>query len=475
MSVASFPARASVLPRRWPWSMVLLAFALAFGGTLAVAMLQGEKPFFNDSGGYWALASTFTANGHFSLLNFSDQTRGYVLPLINYVLETLESDLTWTSSSTAKLFNAFTFTLIGTVLAPALVKTVWPSRPSWGIGRRLGLTALLVTFWSGFLNFPLSDFPALATVLLALVAIARTDSPGWMLVAGIALGMTIDIRSAYTPLLPVAGVLVVWAWLDQRGTRHASALHRVLCAGLLIVGFSAVSLPQSLSAHRYYNTWSFIPASSLVEPASTFFTPGMSDQAYDTYVVNGEAAVSMNYGYPAGQRLLGEQKEGKISSTGQYIGLFFTHPLVMGNVILRHIVNGLDPLYSTPYVENLHNAGRVWGRIAGFLLLFVALLRVLWPAARRRLGPGRSRYLVALSLCCVATLPTSMERRYMLPVYLLSYMLALAGGWPNPIGPAAAGLRRFQAAAIIAVAFVAFTAVVWYITGDAIAHLRLAR
>jgi hypothetical protein len=464
--------RASMVPRRWPWS-IALAFGVAFGATLAVAMLQSEKPFFTDSGSYWELGRTFTADGHFSLLNFSDQVKGYALPLINYGLQTLAVNLTWTASSMAKLFNVLIFALIGAVLGPALVTTVWPTQPSWGLWRRLTLTALLIVFWSGFLNFPLSDFTGLAFALLTLVAVARTDRPGWMLVAGAALGLTIDIRESYVPFAPAIVAIVAWTWFDQRGTPHASAVHRALCACALVIGFAAVSLPQSLSAHRYHGTWSFIPGASVTEPLGTFYASGIAAQAYDTYVLEGQAAVEMKYVYPAGKRLLAEQPEGKITSTSQYIGLFVSHPLVMGDMLVRHVVNGLDPLYSTPYVENLHNAGRTWGRIASFLLLFVALLRVLWPAARRLLGAARLRYLVALALCCVTTLPTQMERRYMLPVYLLIYVLALTPRWPNPVGQAGAGLRRLRTPAVIAGAFVVYASFVWHITSNAINHLTL--
>jgi hypothetical protein len=258
--------------------------------------------------------------------------------------------------------------------------------------------------------------------------------------------------------------------LDQRGTPHASASRRALCAGLLVIGFATVSLPQSLSAHRYYGTWSFIPSAPTFEPAGTFLTPGMVMQVRDTYLFGSHKL--MVYGYPAGQRLLEEQKEVRIASTSQYIGLFASHPLVMGGLIVGHIVNSLDPLYSTPYIENLNNGGRVWGRIAGFLLVFVALLRVLWPAARRCLGRGRLRYLVALTVCCVTTITTDIERRYMLPLYLLSYALALTPRWPNPIGSVGSGWRRLRTPAVLAVSFLAYTSVVWYITGEAISHLR---
>jgi hypothetical protein len=467
--------RARALGLGWPRSTAF-ACAAGFAGTLAVALLQGEKPFYADSHEYWSLGSTFTVHGHFSLLNFRDAARGYVLPLINSELQRLGDDLGWTASSMAKLSNVFTFTAIGTVLAPALMRTVWPQQSSWGPGRRLTLTALLVVFWSGYLNFPLSDFPGLAMALLTLVAVARVDSPGWMLVAGLALGMSIDMRAAYIPLLPVVAGLVVWAWFDQRGTRHASRAHRALCAGLLAIGFATVSLPQSLSAHRYYGTWSFVPSASQFEPAGTFLTPGMVMENRDTLLGSGPLGAGgslVMYGYPAGQRLLEEQPERRIATTSQYLGLFVSHPLVMGGLIAGHVINSLDPLYSTPYIEHLNNGGRVWGRIGGFLLVFVALLRVLWPAARRCLGPGRLRFLVALMLCCVTTVPTDIERRYMLPLYLLSYALALMPRWPQAIAPAVSGVRRLRTPAVITAVFLVYTSVVWYFTSEAIDHMRL--
>jgi len=466
----------SVLARRAQWAIgapwvTALAFAVAFAGALLVAMLQGEKSFYNDSTTYWTAGATFTVNGHFSLVNFNSLGIGYVLPLINRGLQAAELGLT--ASSVAKAFDALTVALIGTVLGPALIKAVWPQQPSWGPWRRLVLTALLIVFWSGFLNFPLSDLPGLAMAVLALVAVARTDSPAWMLLAGAALGVSINLRPAYVLLAPAAIVLVAWTWFDQRGTRHASSARRALCGSLLLIGFVTVSLPQSLAEHRHEGDWRFIPHSSILEP-SVYFAGGMSVQAVDTYVVEGQAAVSMNYYYPAGQRLLAQQREGKVANWSQYLGLYASHPLVMGGLIVGHIINGLDPLYSTPYVEHLHNAGRTWGRIAGFLLVFLALLRLLWPAARRLLGPARLRYLLALSLCCVPALPTAIERRYMLPLYLLCYLLALTPRWPNPIGTGD-GVRRFRAPVVIAVAFVAYASLVWYITSDAISHLTLVR
>ncbi len=460
------------LPRRWSQS-VAVAFVVAFAGAVVVAMLQGEKPFLTDAGAYWEMGTFFTVNGHFSLLNFSHQVKGYGWPLILYGLQTLVREFAWTPSSLVKLVNAFTFAAIGAVLGPALIRTVWPTQPSWGIVRRLVLTALLLVFWSGFLNTPLSDFPALAAALLALVAVARTDSRGWMLVAGAALSLSINIREAYVPFAPLVLACIPWAWFNQRGAPHASTARRALCIALFVIGFAVVAIPQSLSAHRHWGTWSFIPGATVSEPVGVYYSPGVGTQGYDTYVLNGEARVEMKYIYPPGERLLEQLPEGKVTSTSQYVELFESHPLLMGDMIVRHIVNYMDPLYSTAYVEHLHNAGRTWGRIAGFLLVFIALLRVLWPSARRLLGLGRLRYLAALPLCTVSTVLMMGERRYQLPVYLLVYILALTPRWPNPIGESGVGLRRFRAPVVIAALFVVYSSFVWYVTSDAIDHLTL--
>jgi hypothetical protein len=446
----------------------LNAFLVVFVGTLIVALIQGPKPFYGDSGGYWQLASTFTHNGHFSLLNFESETRGYVLPLAIYVLRAFAEGVRWTESSVAKLFNVVLFALIGAVLAPRLAEIMWPHQ-RWGLLRRVVLTTLLIVFWSGDLSYPLSDFPGLALALLTLIAVARPDTPGWMLLAGVGAGLTIDVRAAYLPFVLMLIAIIALGWFDQRRVKHASVRRRALCIGLLVIGFAAVSLPQSLSSHRHYGTWTFIPGKPS-DLAQEHFEFGMYSQRYDTIVTQGEAYPGL---YPdiTGLRLLREQPNSEIKSLGEYSGVVFAHPLAMTELVARHIVNGLDMRYSTVYVEHLASGGHLWLRLPGFLLVFLALVRVLWPAARRSLGVIRWRYLVALLLCCLTSVFTAVETRYMLPVWLLGAMLVLAPAWPSPIDPGKVGLRRFRTPAILVVAYLAFMAVVWHVVSAATVHI----
>lgn len=460
--------RSSSLPSRWNGRPALTAFVLAFTGTLIVALTQGPKLFYGDSGNYWELASTFTHNGHFSLLNFESPARGYALPLMIYVLRALGEGVRWTDSSVAKLFNVALFALIGAVLAPRLAQTIWP-RQRWSLLRRIGLTALLIVFWSGDLSYPLSDFPGLALALLALIAISRPDTPGWMLVAGAAAGLVIDVRAAYVPFLPMLLVIVALIWFAQRGTQHASLARRALCVALLAFGFAAVSLPQSLSAHRHLGTWSFIPGRP-EDLAREHFEMGMYSQRYDTFVSHGEG-YQVIYIDHTGLRILEEQPHGEIKTLSEYIGVVIDHPVAMAALLARHVLNGLDMRYSTVYVEHLDSGGLLWLRLAGFLLVFLALVRVLWPAARRSLGPTRWRYVIALLLCCLTSVFTAIETRYMLPAWLLAYMLVLAPAWPSPINHDKVGARRFQTAAILAVAYLVYMAVVWHVVSAATARV----
>jgi hypothetical protein len=162
----------------------------------------------------------------------------------------------------------------------------------------------------------------------------------------------------------------------------------------------------------------------------------------------------------------------KPSRTRQYAELVMSHPVAMAGVFVRHLVNGFDQRYSTPYVAHLDTGSQRWLRAAGFLLILLALIRVLWPPARRSLGKARWRYSIALGLCCLTSIPSAVETRYMLPGYLLSYMLALLPGWPNPLDNGKTGIRRYRTLAIIGLCSLAFLAAVAYVASNASGNLR---
>lgn len=437
---------------------------------VAVGVAQGTKPFYYDAGVYWSLTDSFSRGSAFSLLKFDSPLRGYVLPLVYDAMRGVGTLTGIGDSLLAQLANAFVFSLIATVLAPALARLAWPQQ-RWGLARRLVLAALVLVFWRGYLTFPLSDFPALAAVLLALIAISRPDAPGWMLLAGLSAAAAINMRPAYLLLVPVLAALVALAWWQQRGAPHPAWSRRVLCAGLLLLGFVVVSLPQSLSAHRHHDTWSFVPGAA-AGLSSLQFTEGLRMQRYETYVGLDQPSPRMVYVDPSGSELLAKQDDGVVRDAGEYLGVIASDPLTMAGVFGRHVVNGLDARYPTPYVEQLDTGDSRWMRLSGFLLVFLALARIAWPAARRGLGEARWRYPAALLVCGATSIASAVETRFLLPAYLLSYLLVVAPGWPNPFAARGTGLARYRVPALLAVAAIAFFAVVLTVADGATDNLR---
>jgi hypothetical protein len=464
-------ARASSFARSSSTVSTLVAFVVVFVAALAIGLLQGERPFYGDSGAYWELAELFGREGHFSLLNFDSPLRGYALPLTLYGVQSLAADVQLAAWSAAVLFNVVLYALIGVVLGPLLAEAIWPER-HWNVWRRIALAAALLVFWGGDLNYPLTDVPGLAMALLALVAIARVDAPAWMFLAGLAGALALDLRPAYVPFVPMLLVVIVLSWFEQRGRPHASAARRALCVTLLLAGFVLASLPQSLVTHRYYKSWSFIPG-SVLNLELVKLTEGMEDQRFDSYfgIAGGAKLV---YPDATTERLLEEQPGAKITSFGQYLGLIASHPQIMIPMFARRLIDGLDTRYNTVYVEHLDGEGRLWLRLAGFLFVFLALARVLWPRARRQLGRARWRYAIALLLCSASSVTTNVETRFMLPICLLSYVVALAPGWPNPIEEGAAGVRRYRTLAVLGLAYVVFMLLIWHVVSAAVGQLSVS-
>lgn len=462
-------SRAALSQRRTALVATVVSFILA----LVVAVAEGEKPFYFDSGSYWALGERFVRDGEFSLLNFDNGLRGYAFPLLLLGYRELSEALSINPSLAVKIFNALVLAWIGGVLVPALARLAWPERP-WGPAPRIALTGVLLFFWRGYLSFPLSDFPALAVALLAIVAVTRHESPAWLFVAGAAAALAINLRPAYILIVLVLILLLAFAWFKARHSPHAGLLKRSAGIAALILGFALVSLPQSLATHRHHDTLSFVPGSA-ADLSSFQLGSGLALQRYDTYVGTAAPGPLMRYVDPTGDRLLAE-RGGTIRGSADYLDLILTRPITMAGVFSRHVINGLDPRYATPYVERLDISGtnRLL-RLAGFLLVFLALLRLFWPAARRRLGPANWRYPLALAVLAATVIPSAIETRFMLPVYLFCYVLVLAGPWPNPLGARGEGPRRLITPAVIAVAYAVFMVVVFVVVDGATDNLAVVR
>ena len=445
--------------------------AVPFGVTFAVAVLiglaGGDEPFYWDSGGYWRLGETFTSGGGFALLDFDSPLRGYSLPLLLAVLREGADAVGMGYGPAVVLFNSLLVALIATVLAPRLAATIWPERP-WGELQVALMAGAILLFWHGYVSYPLTDLPGLALAMLALIAVARAGSSArWALTAGLATALAVNMRPAYVLLVPVVIGLFAWDWYASRASTSKPG-RRLAFLALIVLGALLVSLPQSLATHKHHGSANPLPGAA-EDLSGRQLTFGMLMQRYDTYVGMDELGAGMQYIDPRGTALL-EEEGGRIVSSGQYLRLVVEHPPTMGLIGLRHLVNGLDARYPTPYVEDV--APQRLLRIAGFAIVFAGLLRLVWPAARELLGRSRWLYLAALPLICATSVPAAVETRFLLPIYLACYLLVLAAPWPNPLADGLRSAATGRRVGLLAVGLVAFAILVGEITSGASENLE---
>jgi hypothetical protein len=391
-------------------------FVIVFATFAIYLRIFADPHFYWDAQQYWDLGGSFGAPGHFSLLDFNSNVRGYSLPLLNRVLATIATHTGIGNVTVVLLFGSLEAALLGTVLIPRLVRALWPEALVT-VPRVLVLNGIIFLFWRDHFGFPLSDFPAATLAVGALLAVTRRSSAGYA-VAGLAIGLAWNIRPAYITTL----VLLVGLVALRAGFRRAP-LAAGRAVALVLAGVLVMSTPQILINNRQFKSWSptIAAAQGLNMVQLTF---GMNAQRNETYVGKHYPSSSVIYVDPSTRTILQHEHIAAISSYSQYGGLVLKYPTEMLGAWGRRFFNGLDVRYSTVYINDL-GATWEWFSLVDYSLLFMAAARLLVPAFRRQLGTLRWPEALALCAAGLPAIPFAMEPRYFIPIQLVVYSLAV--------------------------------------------------
>lgn len=417
-------------PPRRPWALdaterrAFLLIALASAVVAAAVPTAGW--FAYDSGGYFImLRDVTTVREWFTAL--ADPIRGYAPLLVFNTLREFSEATGLSQWLVVGAFNVVLFGWLSAVLLPRLGELMWPE-VRLGLWRRLVLGAAMLVFWGGYVSYPLSDIPALCLAIAAILLAARSDRPIGAIGAGLAAGMALNMRPAYLAL-PLALLVIAWA----RGRWHlpASTMRRTPRALAILGGLLLVCLPQSVLASWRWNSPSPLPGapSGLT---SLQLTAGFRLQLYGTYVGNEGPGPVMNYRDRAGESLVLPEFRDESGAIPGYVGwlrVALHNPVGVSTNIGRHVVNGFDQRYATPYPTRLDTGQRRPFRVAGFAIIGFAITRLLWPRARRTLGRAAWLPGIVLATGSLSALPSAIEPRFLLPWFVLALLLAVAPGW----------------------------------------------
>ena len=414
------PQFSSFLRAPWSWRWRVLA-TLALYATYLPLSGYGPGQFRFDAAEYWELSLKFTPPGGFSLLAFDEPLRGYLGPLLVLPARLLCHVTGWSMLAGARVLGACWAALLFGVAIPELWARTTGRNTSGG--RWLVLLGLGFLFWRDYFNFTLSDMPAITLLLLGLVALGRRSWP-WAGVAGLLLAAAVNIRPIYVACLP--GVL----WLLAGNIRPFSYQRFVKLLAALVVGAALVLLPQLLINQRYFGQASPLVLAQRPGKEPLYLRQlawGTSFQRYETSLVPAIPR-SLVYADSAGQRALAALPGGRFISYGAFLKFLAHHPFSSTTRYARHLFNGLDIRYPTPYPTQLHPPGQAALRLLNYTLLGLGLWLAWarWRATRRQ--PSRANVpatvlpaavLLAMLLPCLLTLPTLMECRFLLPLHLL--------------------------------------------------------
>jgi hypothetical protein len=411
--------------------------------------LSGYGSFYYDGATYLQLSHTFGASGHFDLLHYADPLRGYAYPLTLRGLQWVGSILGLSIAATIRTFNAFVIALLGTVLFPRLAKRLCP-RMTVTPWRTLALNALIFLFWRDFLNFPLTDVPAI-TFICGVLLLVMLQTWWSFTLAGVLGGLALNYRPAY-----LAPLVLLLPFVAFRAIR-ADGEHRLRAGAgsvaLLLAGFAIALAPQiAIDDHAFHSVSPFPPATSSLE--SLQLTGGMRLDKYET-TIDPRSAAQVYFRDPGTQRVMAEAHIAKVSNYPTYARLLLEHPLAMAAGLLRRLFDGIDVEYSSPYVRNI-DGDRSWVRsLLLYTLFFLAANVVLRSSLRRRLGKVNWPLAGLWLLPAATALTSAVEVRFFLPLTLLIYALVCF----TPVIPAGWGTldraRRCQLAVVYLVFVIA--------------------
>jgi hypothetical protein len=425
---------------KYPRLSALYPFFITLAVNMVILLRYPYKFLFGDAGGYMDLSKLFIVDGHFSLLNYHDILRGYFLPLILQVPIQL-SNLTGLDELTCYRFiAAIIATVCFTVLFPRCFEEFFNFRAMpWA---KLIFALLITFFWYGNYAYPLSDFPALTFYLLGLTLFliaVRSGRGLWakgglIMTAGVCLAAAASIRISYLIPLFISLVLLLLRLLFSKNTMIA----RSLLPLLLIAGCVIVFVPQALSNKIHYQENTPFQINKLADNTTLLQTQlllGFLNQRVDFGNIESPDQNVPELFVPdyQGRELVKKYAEKyginasnlsdvSVAQLARIAADMAAHqPIDIAAIYVRHLLNGLDIVYPYGYVPDFHSRDRIIYRFVNYTLWFLAI-SLLW---RRGINLRREKDALIgcfiLMLPAVIAIPSLVEIRFFLPIYILLY------------------------------------------------------
>lgn len=411
-------------------------FVITFILLLWLNLAKGSFTFYYDAEIYWDLRFAFNQHEtvRFSLLNYNEPLRGYLFPLIHLLIDELADRIGVVDVILLEIVQAFVYSVLICFIIPRGINVLFQHKPDF---LQISVFSFLVLlFWQGYFFYPLSDFLAAFLFLCGAYIFVRYNS-NWLaaLLAGLAWGGAVLVRPAYQITLIPLLLWAVYFYIKKSSLSIYMALARLVA---VLIGIGLIFAPQVSINLKHFGIFSYLPQTQLIFGKDLFI------QQINGGIVVQKFESNVGKNYPPRVHFFDRQGENLLLDSGfksspysiskqilpdrtltlaEYFRLVLNYPLDFVSIYARHLFNGLDIVYNTPYIENIFERS-IFLRFINYSLWFLVFSYIPSKLKEQRYQISQLFLPFIFALPCLLSIPTAVEVRFMLPIHLMAYALA---------------------------------------------------
>lgn len=374
---------------------------------------------FYDSKHYMDLSSSFIKDNSFKLTNYNEPLRGYLFPLILYLINILGSLLKFQNIIFFYRINAIIiFTLFNYYILYEFISKIFQTNSEKKLERIIFI--LIINYsWIGLYMYSLSDFWSILFVVTGLYCLQKSyskerSSQLLVITSGIFIAGAYYIRPIYLISLVIIGIYL----LIKRDIKRLL----MIGLGIFIIGF-----PQLWINIKNFDLYSFfIPTQIIYNGRSLYLQQlfwGVFVQRYETninHLIFSNAQVI--YEDLLGKEILKNTNLQEFKSYYEYITFLLKNITTIIFMYAKHFFNIFDHYFPTIYIENIFK-NRILFSSLNYTIWYLFFINI--KSKLLIIKKENYIYIISFLIPVFISIPTALEIRFVLPLYLIGYFISI--------------------------------------------------
>ncbi len=389
-------------------------------------------PFCHDSNGYWAYGKFFEKNNQFSIAYYDNALRGYLFPLINYWIFKFGQLLQVSEVNSFRFFSSLFYAYLIIEIIPLFISEIFEKVIEFR--ERIIVLILFFIFWRGYVLYPLTDFIAFSSMITAAMLLLRIYKTKRIklricFLIGALVFSCLNLRPSYIIILVpflIISTFLIFSVKFQEEKRVFNCFKSLVPISMIFLGMFLVALPQIIINNVHFQSTSpFVQMEKYFNGKNLMLSKlynGLTIQKYETYIGKEYDSSVALLNDVTGKEIITSEKITEINSYPDYFKLVLKHPIQFFQIYLKHLFNGLDIRFSTPYVVKFHSfIETTLIQLINFTIMYLTILLVAYKLKKRSLFGNiySILFLLVIVLPGFISLPTEPEVRFYMPLSII--------------------------------------------------------